>query len=115
MACGVRVALERVLWVYEREVIMAKKKTGEILFVQIFEAKANKLFTEEQRKSIRFLRYNRSIACAECGKKKKTLWTMLCQFQATTFGSFSIIESTKAHLPLAPVCQDHPLAPVFDT
>ena len=26
------------------------------------------------------------VACAECGKKKKTLWTMLCSFQALDMG-----------------------------
>lgn len=90
-----------------------KKKDQSILVVQILQAKPNKLFTEEQRQAIRFLRYNKSVICAECGKKKRTLWTMLCQFKAESFGTHSLVSSGKSHTPLIPVCQDHPLAPDF--
>lgn len=93
---------------------MAKKKVEDILCVQILEAKPNKLFTEEQREGIRFLRYNKFVACARCGKKKKTLWTMLCQFQAAIFGEHSLNKGDESYLPLTPVCQDHPLVPALN-
>lgn len=89
----------------------SKKKDKEILCVQICCAKPNKLFSEEQTASLRFLRYNKPVACAECGKKKRTLWTLLCQFRAADFGIVTLVSGDKSHLPLTPVCQDHPLEP----
>jgi len=89
---------------------MAKKKKQKLLCVTICEAKPNKLFTEEQRRSIRFLRYNEKIECAECGKKRKTMWTMLCQFKAVNFETDTLTEG-QSHLPLTPVCDEHPLHP----
>lgn len=88
---------------------MAKKK--QILCVSIHEAKPNKMFTEEQRQTIRFLIYNHRIPCAECGKKLKKMWTMLCQFKAHTMDSIAFKDSNKSHMPLTPVCDDHPIGP----
>lgn len=88
-------------------------KPPEILHVQILEAKPNKLFTEEQRAGIRFLRYNQTVICAECGKRRKIMWSMLCEFHAHSMGTFTVVESTKKHPPLAAVCGDHLLAPAF--
>jgi hypothetical protein len=91
---------------------MAKKKTDdEILYVSICEGKPNAMFTEQQRQSIRFLIYNKPVVCAECGKKFKKMWTMLCQFTAPTMANLVMAESGKSHLPLTPVCNDHLLAP----
>jgi hypothetical protein len=90
-------------------------KNQDILFVSLRDAKPNKLFTEEHRQSIPilFLVYNKTIPCAECGKKKKVMWTMLCQFKSPSRGASVVKESGKSHLPLTPVCQEHLLAPDF--
>jgi len=85
----------------------------ELLWVDIREAKPNKLFPEELRESVRFLRYNQHIACAECGKKARIHWTMLCEFLAKSLGSFVLVDSGLVHPPLTPVCRDHPLAPAW--
>jgi hypothetical protein len=82
---------------------------NKILAVQIYEAKPNKLFSEEQTAWIRFLRYNKPIKCAECGKKTKKLWTALSEFVAYSMVSLTMETSCKIHLPLTPVCDDHPL------
>lgn len=92
----------------------AKPKAPGILFVDIREAKPNKMFSEEQRAAIRFLIYSRPVACAECGKKKKSLWTMICQFRAHSMENiFAIKKSEKSHPPLAGVCGDHMLEPDY--
>jgi hypothetical protein len=88
-------------------------KKPELLCVSIREAKTNELFTEEQRRSVRFLIYNQRIPCAECGKKAKSMWTLLCQFKALNFNSDSLKESDRSHLPLTPVCKNHSLKPDF--
>jgi hypothetical protein len=82
------------------------------LWVSIREAKPNKMFTEQQTAAVRFLVYNKPVVCAECGKKTKKMWTMLCQFEAPTMANIALAESGKIYMPLAPVCFDHPLQPV---
>lgn len=91
---------------------MAKKKKM-ILAVDIREAKENSLFTEDERASVRFLIYNQKIACTECGRKVKIMWTMLCQFKAMNMGSLVMTESEKSYPPLTPVCGEHPLKADF--
>ena len=71
----------------------------------------NPMFTEERRRLIRFLRYDKSVPCAECGKRNKAHWSMLCTFIAKSMGNSFFLESGKVHMPLTPVCQDHLLAP----
>jgi hypothetical protein len=92
----------------------AGQKPG-ILAVEILEAKPNPMFTEEQRAAIRFLRYNRTVPCAECGKRRKGMWTMLCAFRAYDFYASVVVLQTpeKTHAPLTPVCSDHPLGPAW--
>ena len=88
----------------------------ELLWVQICEAKPNKMFTEELRQAVRFLRYSRAVPCAECGKRVRLMWTMLCEFKAYSFGPSPIAEkntSNKVHSPLMPVCADHPIGPAY--
>jgi len=87
---------------------MAKKQ---ILQVRICEAKPNKMFTELQTSLIRFLIYNQAIKCARCGKKKKRMWTMLCQFRAQNFGNLLLDDGGMSFAPLTPVCDDHPVGP----
>ena len=43
----------------------------EPLVVGLYEARPNKMFTEEQRATVRFLRYNQLVACSECGPEKQ--------------------------------------------
>jgi len=85
-------------------------KPSPLLCVEILEAKPNKLFTEEERSWIRFLRYNLPIPCADCGKKKRTMWTMLCSFESITIVSIGRM-SKKSFAPMTPVCNEHPLGP----
>jgi hypothetical protein len=86
---------------------------SDLLEVHIREAQPNKLFTEQQRAGIRFLQYNRSVACAECGKKRKVLWTCLYEFLAHDMGQFTLRRSGLVHPPLEGVCGDHLLAPAL--
>jgi len=95
----------------EKSAESPKHDVSSLLWVEIIEAKPNKMFTEAQRQSVRFMRFNRSVPCAECGKKRKVHWTMLCSFRAANFGGSSFVRKTGAvRAPLTPVCSDHPLA-----
>jgi hypothetical protein len=91
------------------------KNVSEILYVQILEAKPNKMFTEEQRAAVRFLRFNRAVPCTECGKRRKVMWTMLCEFRAYDFNAPGLVlpKPKKVHKPMDEVCGDHPLAPAW--
>jgi hypothetical protein len=89
----------------------AKTILEPVILVGVHEAKPNKLFSESQRALIRFLRYSRPVPCAECGRKSKSHWSMLCSFEATSMSPFVPIPGKMVHLPLAPVCTAHPLAP----
>jgi hypothetical protein len=96
----------------------AKKpsKKREILVVQILEAKPNPMFTEEQRAAVRFLRFNQTVPCAECGHRRKVMWTMLCEFYAHSLSAppgLPVLGKGKKHAPLTPVCGDHPLGPAW--
>jgi hypothetical protein len=82
--------------------------------VQIFEAKPNRMFTEEQRATVRFLRYANAVPCAECGRKSKTHWTLLISFKAKTMAAIIPKDSGKVHMPLTPVCRSHLLAPAWE-
>lgn len=88
-------------------------KWENILQVQLIEAKPNKMFSEDQRASIRFLRYSRAVKCAECGRKRKLHWTSLLSFKAIDMKTPSFVARSATnivHPPLTPVCTDHPLA-----
>ncbi len=84
-----------------------------LLQVQILEAKPNVLFTEEQRRAVRFLHFNRTVPCTECGKRRRSMWTMLYEFYAHSMGQVGIRKSPKKHKPLDEVCGDHLLAPAW--
>jgi hypothetical protein len=90
------------------------EKPQGLLQVQILEARPNRMFTEEQRRAIRFLRFNRTVVCTECGKRRKVMWTMLCEFYAHSMGlEFGLMKSMKIHKPMDEVCGDHLLAPAW--
>lgn len=84
-----------------------------IVQVQVLEARSNPLYTDEQRALVRFLRYTAPVPCAECGTRSRHHWTMRVSFTAArlTPGTMTLVESGTVHLPLAPVCRAHPLAP----
>ena len=87
---------------------------AKLLQVEILEARPNKMFTEWQRATVRFLRYSKPIRCAECGKRTKHHWTSLFAFQAldASGASFTLkSRSGKLHQPLTPVCRNHPMSP----
>jgi hypothetical protein len=96
---------------------MKVKKTAkdELLCVQLFEAKPNQMFTEAQTANVRFLRYNKTVQCAECGKRSKFHWTSLIEFMAMSMGNhiFGLDKSGLVHAPMTPVCRDHLLAPAW--
>jgi len=79
--------------------------------VQLMAAKENALFTEEQRQLVVFLSYTGAVPCAACGKRSRYHWTMRVSFQAQDTASFVLVPLGPVHLPLAPVCRAHPLAP----
>ena len=84
-----------------------------VLQVKLLDAKPNKMFTEWQTATTKFLRYNRAVPCAECGKRSKSHWTQLVSFQAMDMSGSSFVlrsASGKVHAPLTPVCGTHPLA-----
>jgi hypothetical protein len=91
-----------------------RKLPDDFVEVQILEAKPNPMFSEAQRQSVRFLRYSRHVPCAECGKKKRLLWTSTFTFIAHHFGALVMTQSGKSHPPLTPVCTDHPMSPALD-
>jgi hypothetical protein len=80
--------------------------------VHLLDPKPNKMFPQWMTDRLRFLRFYNAVACAECGKKSKRMWTMLVQFKAQTMSQFAMIDG-KSQAPLTPVCTDHPLAPDF--
>lgn len=92
-----------------------QEKPGQVIEVQILEAQPNKLFTEDERALVRFLRYSQAVPCAECGRRRRLHWTMLLSFEAKTMpdkASFTLVPGKRAHPPLIPVCSSHLLAPV---
>jgi hypothetical protein len=89
-----------------------KTKTISPLWLDLFEAKPNKMFAEEQRQAVRFLRYSQAVACAECGKRSKHHWSALYSFEALSLAAALVAtESGKVHMPLSPVCRSHILRP----
>jgi len=90
------------------------KLPDDFVQVQILEAKPNPMFSEEQRQTVRFLRYSKHVRCAECGKKQRTLWTSTFTFVTVDIGVLVPIKSGKRHPPLTPICTDHCMAPALD-
>jgi len=91
-----------------------EEATGPVpVAVQFLSAKPNQMFSEAMTQVVRFLRYTQAVPCAECGKRSRYHWTMLVSFQAQRLqpGMFTLAVSEQVHLPCAPVCRDHLLAP----
>lgn len=91
----------------------AKKETpmpGEGVRRQYFEPAPNPMFSELQRASLLFVRYETAVPCGECGKKSKRHWTCHVRFKAA--------DEAKSQFTLrfgpwlkegTPVCRAHPL------
>ena len=78
--------------------------------VRFVEAAPNKMFPPQITALIRFALAEAPIACAECSKLTRKLWTMLAPFHATNMLSFTLQRGVDRS-PLELVCADHPLAP----
>jgi hypothetical protein len=65
--------------------------------------KPNPMFTEEQHKATLFLRFSKPVPCAQCGRRRKLMWTQRWSF-------FVMLPSAKVHIPGTPVCTSHILA-----
>jgi hypothetical protein len=81
------------------------------LEVQLLTAKPNKMFPDWMTERVRFLRFSKAIACAECGRRSKHHWTMFCSFEAHSMAMLVPKKSGKEHPPLTAVCRSHLLAP----
>ena len=84
-----------------------KRAEDRFLEVQVLEPKPNKMFSEFQHQVTRFLRYNKAVPCAECGKRRRVLWTQLVEFEALTMAPLVPIRSGLLHPPLIGVCTNH--------
>jgi len=93
---------------------MAEENPEDVIMVEVFEAKPNRMLGEALRALTRFLRFERAVPCQECGRKSKHHWTMLIPFAAYTMptNAFKATVSGKRHAPGAPVCRAHPMAPL---
>lgn len=80
--------------------------------IEYYEAKENQMFSSEVTMLIRFVRPEKAMKCAVCGKKSKHLWTMLVPFKGQTMHQFSMTASDELEA-LTPICDDHPMVPVF--
>jgi len=80
--------------------------------VEYREAKPNAMFSPQLTALLRFATYRQAVACAECGRKRKAHWTMLCPFRATSLTGVGL-EPGDLRAPGEPVCSDHPLAPAI--
>lgn len=91
---------------------MTQEEWDQVLKVDMYEARQNPMFTEQQRQTVRFLRYSHPVECAECGRRSRRHWTSLFSFQAMDMNGTSFVlgsASGKVHPPLTPVCGAHPM------
>lgn len=77
--------------------------------VEIFGAKPNKLYNEEEAARLRILRYSEPVPCAHCGKRRRKMLTSIISFAIADMAALNLvpIESPKIYLPLVPVCSRH--------
>lgn len=81
--------------------------------VTVTEPRPNKLFGEFIHAITRLLTYQKPVACAHCGKKRKRHWTLLVFFRVMDMPetAFELVPSENEYPPLTPVCDDHILHP----
>lgn len=89
-----------------------KKGWGVAMNIQYYEAEENQMFSPALTMLIRFVRPEKAIKCAICGKPRKKLWTMLVPFRGQEMHQFTMAQSDELEA-LTPICEDHPLVPVF--
>lgn len=70
------------------------------------------MFPPEITMLIRFVRPEKAIKCAMCGKMRKRLWTMLVSFRGQEMELHLMTPSNKFEA-LTPIFEDHPMAPIF--
>jgi hypothetical protein len=80
--------------------------------IEYYEAKDNPMFPPEITMLIRFVRPEKAVKCAICGKMRKRLWTMLVPFRGQVMNQFAMTPSDELEA-LIPICDDHPMIPVF--
>jgi hypothetical protein len=80
------------------------------LAVEVLAVKPNPLFSKFQNETTKFLRFNRAVRCAYCGKRRKLMWTSLISFQAVDVSQFVAQPSGPVLAPLTAVCSQHPIA-----
>ncbi len=80
--------------------------------IKYYEAKEHSMFPPEITMLIRFVRPNSPIKCVVCGEKRKKLWTMLVPFRGQIMQAFAMQPGDELEA-LTPVCEDHPMAPIF--
>ena len=81
------------------------------VLIDFLPAKPNPLFTEQQRRATSFIRYSKPVPCAECGRRRKLMWTQRWSFRVMEMSFVVLQPSAKVHLPGTPVCTSHILAP----
>lgn len=81
-----------------------------VLFYEARDPNPDSQWPPELTALIRFARPERAVACAECGKATKKLWTMLVPFQAAV-GDFLVLSKGADRPALALVCDEHPIFP----
>lgn len=75
--------------------------------IEVFDAKPNPMFSPELTAVTKFLRYEKAVPCAFCGRKSRYHWTTLIKFKAGEMGPFAIRWSETAFEPMTPVCRGH--------
>ena len=78
---------------------------------EIFEAKPNAMFSEEMRRLVAFLRFEKSVNCEHCARKSKHMWTMRCAFTISDLEDFVMVKSETVFIAGTPVCRKHCLFP----
>ena len=79
--------------------------------IQLVKLKPSVFPDKLQQATSRFMKFTGYVACAHCGKKKRTLWTSFKFFHAVDKGKKPDEEkvSDKIFPPLTPVCEEHEL------
>jgi hypothetical protein len=77
------------------------------LLVEFLPPKPNPFFTEEQHRATSFIRYSKPVPCAECGRRRKVMWTQRWSFCVMEESTYTLRPSAKIHIPGTPVCTSH--------
>lgn len=78
--------------------------------LQWFPAKLNDMFSPELTALVRFVRSDKPMACAHCGRKIRigdAAWTCLVPFRVMDWGTFALKPANDVTPALAPICGKH--------